>query len=169
MGWMMNTVRSAKSWAWSSTRNLSVPSVHDLAGANGLYSTWRTRNNTATVSGSRRTCARVSPAPPPTNCSRPPQDAKAIQNKRRFTELGTTKSGTFFRTDALRALATDFKDNTDAYARKQSGLVREVVNIASKRGWCWCRCVSLMGGAATYTPVLESMDNVIAHLDVILR
>jgi DNA mismatch repair protein MSH2 len=60
------------------------------------------------------------------------QDAKAIHNKRGYTELGTIKSGVYFRTDALRTLATEYKDLTDSYSRKQSGLVKEVVAIARK-------------------------------------
>ncbi|GLB39260.1 putative component of the post-replicative DNA mismatch repair system (MMR) [Lyophyllum shimeji] len=76
-------------------------------------------------------------------------DAKAITKK--YIELGTNKSGVFFTTKKLKDLAEDFKEFSQSYTRTQSGLVREVVNIAS-----------------TYTPVLESLDNVIAHLDVIL-
>jgi hypothetical protein len=58
------------------------------------------------------------------------QDAKAIHNKRGYHEVGTVKSGVFFRTDTLRQLATEYKDLTDSYSKKQSGLVKEVVNIA---------------------------------------
>ncbi|KAJ7255181.1 muts domain V-domain-containing protein [Mycena rebaudengoi] len=72
-------------------------------------------------------------------------------SKKKYTELGMTKGGVFFTTKTLQALAEDQKNLTVDYARKQSGLVKEVVSIAS-----------------TYTPVLESLDNVIAHLDVIL-
>ncbi|KII91117.1 hypothetical protein PLICRDRAFT_51307 [Plicaturopsis crispa FD-325 SS-3] len=78
-------------------------------------------------------------------------DAKAIANKRKYIELGTVKSGVFFTTTTLKELANDYTEYTDTYKKTQSGLVKEVVNIAS-----------------TYTPVLESLDNIIAHLDVIL-
>lgn len=77
-------------------------------------------------------------------------DAKGLSTKK-YTELGTNKSGVYFTTKTLKSLAEDFKDISDKYTRTQSGLVKEVVNIAS-----------------TYTPVLESLDNIIAHLDVIL-
>ncbi|TDL24664.1 DNA mismatch repair protein MSH2 [Rickenella mellea] len=78
-------------------------------------------------------------------------DAKVIHNKKKFIELGTIKSGLYFTTKSLKELATDYKETTEAYSRCQSGLVKEVVSIA-----------------ATYNPVLEALDNQIAHLDVIL-
>jgi DNA mismatch repair protein MSH2 len=97
------------------------------------------------------------------------QDSKAIHGKSRYTELGSTKSGSFFVTKTLRQVAGDYKEATEAYNREQAGLVREVVNIAGEpqrppfvsnipKRWL-----------ATYTPVLESLDETIAHLDVILR
>ncbi|KAJ6578594.1 DNA mismatch repair protein [Mycena sp. CBHHK59/15] len=76
-------------------------------------------------------------------------DAKSLTKK--YIELGMVKSGVFFTTKTLRALAEDYKEFTDKYSRTQTGLVKEVVNIA-----------------LTYTPVLESLDSVIAHLDVII-
>ncbi|KAJ7484541.1 muts domain V-domain-containing protein [Mycena latifolia] len=78
-------------------------------------------------------------------------DAKALGKDKKYIELGMVKSGVYFTTKALRLHAEDHKDNSEQYAKAQSGLVKEVVNIAS-----------------TYTPVLESLDNVVAHLDVIL-
>ncbi|KAH9974037.1 DNA mismatch repair protein [Lactifluus volemus] len=69
-------------------------------------------------------------------------DARAISNKRKYIELGTVKSGNF---------AMEYQEATEAYSRTQSGLVKEVVSIAS-----------------TYTPVLELLNDVLAHLDVIL-
>ncbi|THV05363.1 DNA mismatch repair protein [Dendrothele bispora CBS 962.96] len=76
-------------------------------------------------------------------------DARNLAKK--YIELGTTKSGVFFVTENLKKLAEDYKEYSQKYQRTQSGLVKEVVNIAS-----------------TYTPVLESLDNIIAHLDVII-
>ncbi|OBZ78347.1 DNA mismatch repair protein msh-2 [Grifola frondosa] len=78
-------------------------------------------------------------------------DAKAIFGKKKYIELTTLKNGVFFTTKALKELATDYQEATESYQRTQSGLVKEVVNIAS-----------------TYTPVLESWNNMIAHLDVIV-
>ncbi|KAF8630234.1 hypothetical protein AX15_003036 [Amanita polypyramis BW_CC] len=76
-------------------------------------------------------------------------DAKSLSKK--YIELGTNKSGVFFTTKRLKSLAEEFKELSQSYTRTQAGLVKEVVNIA-----------------ATYTPVLESLDCVIADLDVIL-
>lgn len=80
------------------------------------------------------------------------------------------KSGVFFTTKVLRVLAEDHKHYTEKYMKAQSSLVREVVSIA-----CKIFEVQLQGPefnlvfTATYTPVFESLDNVVAHLDVILR
>ncbi|KAG6888939.1 hypothetical protein C0995_004794 [Termitomyces sp. Mi166 len=76
-------------------------------------------------------------------------DSKALTKK--YIEIGTNKSGVFFTTKKLKELAEDFKEYSQSYTRTQSVLVKEVVSIAS-----------------TYTPVLEALDNIIAHLDVIL-
>jgi DNA mismatch repair protein MSH2 len=62
--------------------------------------------------------------------TRKAQDARAIANKRKYTELGTVKSGMYFVTGKLRELANDYKDATILYARTQAGLVKEVVSIA---------------------------------------
>ncbi|KAN0086029.1 MutS domain V domain containing protein [Tylopilus felleus] len=78
-------------------------------------------------------------------------DAKAIVNSKKYIELGTVKSGVYFTTKTLKSFATDYQETNDGYQRTQSGLVKEVVNIAS-----------------TYTPVLEKLDHVLAHLDVII-
>jgi len=62
----------------------------------------------------------------------------------------------------------EYQEATEAYSRTQSGLVKEVVSIA-----CSYPIFSLSPiikvFAATYTPVLESLNGVLAHLDVILR
>ncbi|KAH9968223.1 DNA mismatch repair protein [Russula dissimulans] len=78
-------------------------------------------------------------------------DSRAISNKRKYIELGTVKSGVYFTTTKLKNFAMEYQEATEAYSRTQSGLVKEVVSIAS-----------------TYTPVLESLNGVLAHLDVIL-
>ncbi|KAI0032586.1 DNA mismatch repair protein [Vararia minispora EC-137] len=78
-------------------------------------------------------------------------DARAIANKRKYIELQTIKAGVYFTTTTLKELSVQHREFTDAYARTQAGLVKEVVSIA-----------------ATYTPVLELLNVVLAHLDVIL-
>jgi DNA mismatch repair protein MSH2 len=58
----------------------------------------------------------------------PSQDAKGLSKK--YTEIGQTKSGVFFRTPKLKRLAEDYAEFSQSYNRTQSGLVKEVVNIA---------------------------------------
>ncbi|EPS97986.1 hypothetical protein FOMPIDRAFT_1127467 [Fomitopsis schrenkii] len=77
-------------------------------------------------------------------------DARLIKGNG-YTELSTIKAGAYFTTKTLKELATEYKETAEQYQRTQSGLVKEVVNIA-----------------ATYAPVLESWNNVLAHLDVIV-
>lgn len=78
-------------------------------------------------------------------------DAKVLSKNKKYIELGTTKSGVYFTTKTLKSLAIEYKETTDDYQRTQSTLVKEVVNVAS-----------------TYTPILESLDHILAHLDVIV-
>lgn len=72
------------------------------------------------------------------------QDAKGkIDGKKKFIELSTTKSGVFFTTRTLKDLAADFDEATASYAKTQSSLVKEVVNIAcewSMQLWKEQRC-----------------------------
>ena len=79
-------------------------------------------------------------------------DTKHIEGKKAYKQLSTQKTGTFFRTDTLADLATEFAEAADQYKTKQAELVREIVEVA-----------------ATYTEVLLSLDDIIATLDVILR
>ncbi|KAL9709930.1 MSH2 protein [Leucoagaricus gongylophorus] len=76
-------------------------------------------------------------------------DAKGLSKQ--YIELGTNKSGVYFVTKTLKRLAEDYKDLNQSYFRTQEKLEKEVIAIA-----------------ATYAPVLETLDNIIAHLDVVL-
>lgn len=78
-------------------------------------------------------------------------DWNVVHRSKKYIDLGTLKSGQFFTTTTLKELSDDHKETTQMYSKTQSGLVKEVVTIA-----------------ATYTPVLESWNNVLAHLDVIV-
>ncbi|KAF9476823.1 DNA mismatch repair protein [Pholiota conissans] len=77
-------------------------------------------------------------------------DAKNLS--KHYIELGTNKTGVYFTTKSLKQYAEDFKEISVVYARTQSGLVKQVIEIA-----------------ATYVPVLEMLNNILAHLDVTLR
>lgn len=79
-------------------------------------------------------------------------DTKKIEGKKAYVQLSTQKTGTFFRTETLGDLATEYSEAADAYLAKQSELVREIVEVA-----------------ASYTEVLLGLDDIIAALDVIMR
>ena len=71
----------------------------------------------------------------------------------------------------MKELASNHTEWTESYSRTQSGLVKEVINIACKQPLIEQLedCDLNPAIPATYTTVLESLDNVIAHLDVIVR
>ena len=78
-------------------------------------------------------------------------DAGLVRNKKGYSDIATVKGGLYFTNEALRDLANDFKDLSERYSRSQSGLVKEVIQIAS-----------------SYCPPLEKLNVVLAHLDVIV-
>ncbi|KAL1923743.1 uncharacterized protein VTP21DRAFT_8723 [Calcarisporiella thermophila] len=79
------------------------------------------------------------------------QDAGIIRNTSGYLELATQKAGVYFATPRLRELSSDFNDYSAQYEKKQADLVKEVINIV-----------------ASYCPILETLGNLIAHLDVIV-
>ncbi|SNX87257.1 probable DNA mismatch repair protein MSH2 [Melanopsichium pennsylvanicum] len=78
-------------------------------------------------------------------------DAGLVRNKKGYSDIATVKGGLYFTNEALRDLSNDFKDLSERYSRSQSGLVKEVIHIAS-----------------SYCPPLEKLNAVLAHLDVIV-
>lgn len=78
-------------------------------------------------------------------------DASCLRSTLGYQELATQKAGTYFTSRSLKSLGQEFGDLTTEYNRTQSGLVKEVIGIVT-----------------TYTPVLEALSMVLAHLDVIV-
>ncbi|MCO5565387.1 hypothetical protein L7F22_019060 [Adiantum nelumboides] len=80
-------------------------------------------------------------------------DSKALKEKTsiKYIELGTTKAGVFFTTREAKDLSTDHIDLQNKYATHQSGLVKQVINVA-----------------AGYCSPLEQFNAIIANLDVII-
>ncbi|KAG0635262.1 muts domain V-domain-containing protein [Tuber brumale] len=78
-------------------------------------------------------------------------EAGSIRNQKEYREISTMKNGVFFTTTAMQDLKRDFDKSTYIYNKTQSGLVDEVVTVAS-----------------SYCPVLEELAAVLAHLDVIV-
>ncbi|KAF2478168.1 DNA mismatch repair protein [Lindgomyces ingoldianus] len=78
-------------------------------------------------------------------------EASCIRNKREYQECSTQKNGVYFTTSTLQGLRREFDQLSENYNRTQSGLVNEVVSVAS-----------------SYIPVLEKLAAVLSHLDVII-
>lgn len=78
-------------------------------------------------------------------------EASSIRNKSGYQEISTQKNGVYFTTKTLAALRRDHDQYSAKYNSTQSGLVNEVVAVA-----------------ASYTPVIETLANILSHLDVIV-
>ena len=78
-------------------------------------------------------------------------EASCIRNKRQYQEHSTQKNGVYFTTTKLASMRREFDQLSENYNRTQTGLVSEVVNVAS-----------------SYCPVIESLAGTLAHLDVII-
>jgi DNA mismatch repair protein MSH2 len=78
-------------------------------------------------------------------------EQSSIRNKKEYKEITTMKNGVYFTTNNLAELRREFDQLFENYNRTQSGLVQEVVNVAS-----------------SYIPVLEKLAATLAHLDVIV-
>ncbi|KAH0845798.1 DNA mismatch repair protein msh-2 [Fonsecaea pedrosoi] len=78
-------------------------------------------------------------------------EAGCIRNKKDYKEISTQKNGVYFTTNELSELRREHDQLSGSYNRKQSSLVSEVVQVAS-----------------SYTPVIEQLAAIIAHLDVVV-
>jgi DNA mismatch repair protein MSH2 len=78
-------------------------------------------------------------------------EAGCIRNKKQYQECSTQKNGVYFTTSSLQNMRREFDQLSETYNRTQSGLVNEVVTVAS-----------------SYIPVIEKLAAVLAHLDVIV-
>jgi DNA mismatch repair protein MSH2 len=78
-------------------------------------------------------------------------EASCIRNKKQYQECSTQKNGVYFTTSSLQQMRREFDQLSENYNRTQSGLVNEVVSVAS-----------------SYIPVIEKLAAVLAHLDVIV-
>nr|XP_019008106.1 DNA mismatch repair protein MSH2 [Kwoniella pini CBS 10737]OCF46887.1 DNA mismatch repair protein MSH2 [Kwoniella pini CBS 10737] len=76
-------------------------------------------------------------------------EAGSLRGKKGYIDLATQKSGTIFTTPHLKQLSENYFDLQAQYDKSQRHLVKEVVGIA-----------------ASYTPILEILDNLIAAIDV---
>ncbi|KAF9889167.1 MutS-like protein [Aspergillus nanangensis] len=78
-------------------------------------------------------------------------EAGCIRNAKGYQECSTQKNGVYFTTSTMQTLRREHDQLSSNYNRTQTGLVHEVVNVAT-----------------SYCPVLEQLAGVLAHLDVIV-
>lgn len=78
-------------------------------------------------------------------------EAGCIRQKKAYQEIQTQKNGVYFTTNTLQEKRREFDQFSENYNRTQSGLVNEVVSVAS-----------------SYVPVVEKLAAVLAHMDVIV-
>lgn len=78
-------------------------------------------------------------------------ESSAIRGQKAYKEISTQKNGVYFTTSTMQEYRREFDQLSDNYNRTQSGLVNEIVGVAS-----------------SYCPVLEQLAAVLAHLDVIV-
>ncbi|KAF2821691.1 DNA mismatch repair protein MSH2 [Ophiobolus disseminans] len=78
-------------------------------------------------------------------------ESGCIRQKKQYQEIQTQKNGVYFTTSTLLDKRREFDQMSENYNRTQSGLVNEVVQVAS-----------------SYVPVVEKLAATLAHLDVIV-
>ncbi len=78
-------------------------------------------------------------------------EERAIRDKNYLKQLQTVKAGVFFTTDKMSEISLESSQIQNKYNKQQSSLVKEIISITS-----------------TYSPVLEKLSLILAHLDVIV-
>ncbi|KAF9355404.1 MutS-like protein [Mortierella sp. NVP85] len=78
-------------------------------------------------------------------------DSSCLRNKSKYIELTTQKNGVLFTTTKMREASQKFSKTSQEYERTQSSLAKEVISIV-----------------ATYCPVLEKLNTLVAQLDVLV-
>ncbi|KXS20715.1 DNA mismatch repair protein [Gonapodya prolifera JEL478] len=78
------------------------------------------------------------------------KDSSAVRNKKEYIELATQKAGVLFTTAKLRDLDRRYADAEAEYREKQRDIEKQIVEVA-----------------AGYFPILESLNDIMAQMDVI--
>ena len=78
-------------------------------------------------------------------------EASCIRNKKEYQEISTQKNGVYFTTKKMQELRRAIDQLSQSYNSKQSSLVSDVVAVA-----------------ASYTPVIEQLGQIISHMDVVV-
>lgn len=104
------------------------------------------------------------------------KDSTCIRGKKQYHELSTQRGGVYFTTDKLRQLSTSYHDNLGLYEKEQNTLVKEVIEIAGKQFFFLKKYLEYsklikkpLFFIASYCPALETLNGLMAHLDVIVR
>lgn len=94
------------------------------------------------------------------------QEAGLVRNKKGYTDLATQKAGTIFTTSTLREQSEGYKMLQDKYSKQQNHLVKEIIKIAGMSVKFPRHPLTV---SASYTPVLEQLDGLVAAVDVVIR
>ncbi|KAJ1560303.1 MutS-like protein, partial [Nowakowskiella sp. JEL0078] len=78
-------------------------------------------------------------------------DGAKIRSTSKFVEIATLKTGLLFTTARLRRLSEEYQEVSNSYSKHQAAFITEILKIC-----------------ATYSVVLESLNQIIAHLDVMV-
>ncbi|RIB23812.1 putative DNA mismatch repair protein MSH2 [Gigaspora rosea] len=78
-------------------------------------------------------------------------EANCLRGQSEYIELATQRTGVFFTTRKLKELSSEFLSESEHYDDVQSSLVKEVINIS-----------------ASYCPALETLNVLLAHIDVLV-
>ena len=78
-------------------------------------------------------------------------DASNIRKHSNYIELRTQKAGILFTTTTIQRLSTQHTDLIDEYKKMSNSIQKEIIEVV-----------------AGYFPVLESLNGLVAHLDVLL-
>ncbi|KAJ3048139.1 MutS-like protein [Rhizophlyctis rosea] len=78
-------------------------------------------------------------------------DSSALRGKSEYKELVTKKDGVLFTTNKLKDLSDQYAELSERYQRMQQGVTKDIVDTT-----------------ASYFPVLELLNALVAHLDVMV-
>ncbi|KAJ3032339.1 MutS-like protein [Rhizophlyctis rosea] len=83
-------------------------------------------------------------------------DSGAIRGNKKYTELATRKDGVYFTTAKLRELTDHYKELSERYSKMQARMADEIIETTGR------------AVIASYFPVLEHLNTLIATMDVLV-
>ncbi|ORX58397.1 DNA mismatch repair protein [Piromyces finnis] len=79
----------------------------------------------------------------------PRANQRCLNKKSHYMELSTQKAGVLFTSSRLNIMNEQYKNKLEEYTKNSSALAKEIINIAG-----------------TYCKALETLDDIISHIDV---